>query len=167
MNITNESDVHFDHMMKHMITHMLVTRLVCGVHDDFVNKLIKEQVVFSDVILRTIFTPLMKYARSYYDDVWEVVLGITLSYFIENENESYEPFVLYKQLLNVIDDPYGEVIRILKSYKPYKCYSTRRRGRVTITFSPEKTKSSYDITNEYYVRSFRYNFFCLLNNIHL
>jgi hypothetical protein len=162
------ADVHFDSMMKHMITHMLVTRHVCSVHDDFVNKLIKEQVVFSDVILRTIFTPLSNYVRdSGNDDVWEVVVAITLSYFIENESESYEPFVLYKQLLSVIDDPHGDVIHILKSYKPYKCYSTRRRGRITITFSPEKTKSSYDITNEYYVRAFRYYFFNLLINIHL
>ncbi len=172
---TYESYVHtgpecsFDIMMKHMITHMLVTRHVCSVHDDFVNKLIKENVVFSDVILRTIFTPLSEYVKEkgLHQDVWECVLAIALTYFIENENDSYEPHVLYKQLLNIIDDPYGDVLNIVKSYEPRKCYSTKRRGRVTITFSPEKTRSTYNITNEYYVRAFRYYFFNMLNNINL
>jgi hypothetical protein len=135
--------------MKSLIEHILLTGSICNVHKEFINKIVERQLVLTEVLFRVLFIPISEYFKN--DSISIPIICCIMSYLIENENNHYSPYEVYN-LLDIKDDT---LLSILMKYTPNRC----RIQKVFLTFSPERTRSSYDLTKDYHVCVFRHLFY--------
>jgi hypothetical protein len=149
----------FEPILRDIIGYTKLLSVVSLKHREFCERISYKHEVVSHVILRSILVPIAEFCISY-GYTWErtsMILCQTFTYFIQKEHTYYcanDFFLFVSQFFVDINTDINQNKRE-RLYKITTMYNPNRnrfsKGRVLLTFIPEKTRTEFDLSSEDYI----------------